>query len=240
VAWGGVLSGALYIGATLTLLIAVSKQDISVLQGIVQAVAHMAARVNAGWIIAPFALMLSISIAGIGSAWLAGSARIPFVAGLDSYMPSWLGKVHPKYGTPYAALIVHATVSLILVIINFSFTGAGVQETFQKLLSLAVVLQLVPFLYIFGALLKIAASESFVKGRYGKPTLFFAGASGLVTTILGIALAFFPAQQITSILSYEVWMFGGTLLFIGLAAFFFFVYGRRKAARKLAAMVPAS
>jgi hypothetical protein len=68
--------------------------------------------------------------------------------------------------------------------------------------------------------------------------LSFAGASGLVTTILGIALAFFPAQQITSIMSYEVWMFGGTLLFIGLAAFFFFVYGRRKAARKLAAMQP--
>jgi glutamate:GABA antiporter len=238
VAWGGVLSGLLYIGATLTLLIAVSKQDISVLQGIVQAVSHMAAKVNAAWIIAPFAFLLSVSIAGIGSAWLAGSARIPFVAGLDSYMPSWLGKVHPKYATPYAALIVHATVSMILVIVNF--TAAGVQETFQKLLSLAVVLQLVPFLYMFGALLKIAADTSFVKGRYGKPVLFFAGASGLVTTILGIALAFFPAQQITSIMSYEVWMFGGTLLFIGLAAFFFFVYGRRKAARKLAAIVPAS
>ena len=236
VAWGGVLSGLLYIGATLTLLIAVSKQDISVLQGIVQAVSHMAAKVNAVWIIAPFAFLLSVSIAGIGSAWLAGSARIPFVAGLDSYMPSWLGKVHPKYATPYAALIVHATVSMILVIVNF--TAAGVQETFQKLLSLAVVLQLVPFLYMFGALLKIAADTSFVKGRYGKPMLFFAGASGLVTTILGIALAFFPAQQITSIMSYEVWMFGGTLLFIGLAAFFFFVYGRRKAARKLATMEP--
>jgi amino acid transporter len=127
---------------------------------------------------------------------------------------------------------------MILVIVNF--TGAGVQETFQKLLSLAVVLQLVPFLYMFGALLKIADDESFVKGRYGKPMLFFAGVSGLVTTILGIALAFFPAQQITSVMSYEVWMFGGTLLFIGLAAFFFFVYGRRKAARKLAAIVPAS
>src|SRR5262249_36190349 len=38
VAWGGVLSGALYIGATLTLVIAVSKSQISVLQGIVQAV----------------------------------------------------------------------------------------------------------------------------------------------------------------------------------------------------------
>jgi glutamate:GABA antiporter len=234
VAWGGVLSGLLYIGATLTLLIAVSKSDISVLQGIVQAVGHMASRVGVGWIVAPFAFLLSVSIAGIGSAWLGGSARIPFVAGLDSYMPSWLGKVHPKYATPYAALIVHATVSLILVVINFSFTGAGVQETFQKLLSLAVVLQLIPFLYMFGALMKIALGRSFEKGRYGKTTLILAGFSGFTTTGLGIALAFFPAQQIKSLRSYEIWMFGGTLFFIGLAAFFFFVYGRRKAARKLA------
>jgi amino acid transporter len=232
VAWGGLLSGLLYIGATLTLLIAVSKEDISVLQGIVQAVSHMADRVGAAWIVAPFAFLLSVSIAGIGSAWLAGSARIPFVAGLDSYMPSWLGKVHPRYSTPYAALIVHAIVSLVLIIVNF--TGAGVQETFQKLLSLAVVLQLVPFLYMFGALLKLAAAPTFTKARYSKPTLLFAGASGLITTTMGIALVFFPAAQITSLLSYELWMFGGTLLFVGLAAFFFFVYGRRKAARTLA------
>jgi amino acid transporter len=235
VAWGGVLSGLLYVGATLTLLVAVSKDSISVLQGIVQAVSHMAARVGVAWIVAPFAFLLSLSIAGIGSAWLGGSARIPFVAGLDSYMPSWLGKIHPKYATPYAALIVHAAVSLILVVINFTFTGAGVQETFQKLLSLAVVLQLIPFLYMFGALLKIAVGDSFRKGRYSKATLVAAGASGLLTTSLGILLAFFPAQQITSLYSYEVWMVGGTLFFIGLAAFFFFVYGRRKAARKLAA-----
>jgi len=239
VALGGILSGLLYIGATLTLLIAVSKDNISVLQGIVQAVRHMAGRVGVAWIVAPFAFLLSISIAGIGSAWLGGSARIPFVAGLDSYMPAWLGKIHPKYATPYAALIVHASVSMILVILNFSFTGAGVQETFQKLLSLAVVLQLVPFLYMFGALLKMAMQTPFVRGRYSWMTLLLAGASGLLTTVLGISLAFFPAQQITSLRSYELWMFGGTLFFIGLAAFFFFVYGRRKTARKLAAMAPS-
>jgi len=262
VAWGGVLSGALYIGATLTLLIAVSKGDMNVLQGIVQAVAHMASRVGVVWIVAPFAFLLSLSIAGIASAWLGGSARIPFVAGLDSYMPAWLGKVHPRYCTPYAALIVHAAVSMVLVVLNFSgwwlwnrmiglafventlrafgvvvsnltASETGVQETFQKLLSLAVVLQLIPFLYMFGALLKISFSHSFAKGCYSKTTLLLSGASGLVTTSLGITLAFFPAQQVTSILSYEVWMFGGTLFFIGLAAFFFFVYGRRKAARKL-------
>lgn len=237
VAWGGVLSGFLYIGATLTLLVAVDKNSISVLQGIVQAVSHMASRVGVAWIVAPFAFLLSLSIAGIGSAWLGGSARIPFVAGLDSYMPSWLGKIHPKYATPYAALIVHAGVSLILVIANFLATG-GVQESFQRLLSLAVVLQLIPFLYIFGALLKIAVDAEFVRGHYGKGTLIFAGVSGFITTILGIALAYFPAQQITSLLSYEIWMIGGTLLFIGLAAFFFYVYGSRKAARKLTASSP--
>jgi len=239
VAWGGILSGALYIGTTLTLLVAVSKEQISVLQGIVQAVSHLSGRVGIGWIIAPFALMLSLSIAGIGSAWLGGSARIPFVAGLDSYMPDWLGKIHPKYATPYAALIVHAAVSLILVVINFSLTGAGVQETFQKLLSLAVVLQLIPFLYMFGALLRIAWQKSFAPGHFRKGTLIAAGLSGFLTTSLGIALVFFPAQQITSLFSYELWMFGGTLAFIGLAAFFFFIYGRRKAARKLASAASA-
>ena len=166
-AWGGVISGVLYIGATLTLLVAVGKNDISVLQGIVQAVSHMAAKVGVAWIIAPFALMLSLSIAGIGSAWMGGSARIPFVAGLDSYMPAWLGKVHPKYATPYAALIVQGFVSLVLIVINFYASG-GVQEAFQTMLSLAVVLQLVPFLYVFAALLKFAFGGE-IAGRTLRP-----------------------------------------------------------------------
>src|ERR1700689_4298035 len=215
VAWGGILSGVMYIATTLTLLIAVSKSDINVLQGIVQAVSNMASRAGADWIVAPFALMLSISIGGIGSAWLAGSARIPFVAGLDSYLPSWLGKTHPRFATPYAALIVQGVVSMILVVVNA--VGSGVQETFQRLLSLAVVLQLVPFLYMFAALLKLAANPDLAKGIYSKTTLILAGGSGLLTTTLGIVLAFFPAQQIKSLLSYEMWMFGGTLFFIGLA-----------------------
>ena len=234
VAWGGVLSGVLYIGATLTLLVAVDKNSISVLQGIVQAVSHMADRVGVAWIVAPFAFLLSLSIAGIGSAWLGGSARIPFVAGLDSYMPAWLGRIHPKYATPYAALIVHASVSLVLVAVNFLSTG-NVQASFQSLLSLAVVLQLIPFLYVFGALLKIALAKKFEQQQYSRTTLIAAGTSGLATTIIAMVVAFFPAQQISSVFRYEIWMVGGTLLFIGLAAFFFYVYGGRKAARKLAA-----
>jgi glutamate:GABA antiporter len=226
VAWGGILSGALYVGATLTLLIAVGK-NVSVLQGIVQAVTQMASRVGVTWIVVPFALMLSLSIAGIGSAWMGGSARIPFVAGLDAYMPSWLGSLHPRYATPYAALIVQGLVSLVLVVINFA-TAGGVQAAFQTMLSIAVVLQLVPFIYMFAALLKLAWNRGATEGRYSRGTLLVAGSSGLITTVIAIVVAFFPASQITSVLKYELTMFGLTLFFIALAAFFFFVYGRRK------------
>ena len=172
--------------------------------------------------------MLSFSIAGIGSAWLGGSARIPFVAGLDSYMPAWMGKVHPRYATPYVALIVHAVVSMVLIVMNFLLPEPACRKPSRKMLSLAVVLQLIPFLYMFAALIKLAALKSSAgAGHYSRTTLMLAGVSGLVTTTLGIVLVFFPAKQISSLWSYEVWMFGSTF-FIGLAAFFFFVYGRRK------------
>ena len=238
VAVGGILSGSLYIAATLVLLMAVGRDKISVIQGVVQAVSSMASRVGESWIVAPFAFLLSLSIAGIGSAWLGGSARIPFVAGLDSYMPAWLGKVHPRYATPYAALVVHAVVSLVLVGLNFCLAGSSVEESFQRLLSLSVVLQLIPFVYMFLALLKIALWPPFLRGHYSRGTLILAGFSGSLTTIAAIAVVFFPAQQIRSLLSYETWMFGGTLCFVGVAAFFFFVYGRRRAARRRAATAP--
>jgi len=228
VAWGGIISGLLYVATTLTLLIAVGRNDISILQGIVQAVGHMAQRVGISGVTIPFALMLCFAIAGIGSAWTGGAARIPFVAGLDSYMPSWMGKIHPKYATPHAALTVQFVVSAVLVVINFA-GGIHVQETFQRLLALAVVLQLIPFLYMFAALVKYGGTGD-TTGRYGRGKLLVAGVCGFVTTFLGIALVFFPAQQITSLFWYEVWMIGGTaFLGITLPTYFFFVYGRRKA-----------
>jgi glutamate:GABA antiporter len=249
VAWGGLISGILYVGATLTLLIAVGKSDINVLQGIVQAVSHMASRVSLGWIVPPFAVLLAFAIAGIGSAWMGGSARIPFVAGLDSYMPGWLGRVHPTYATPHAALIVQGVISTVLVSLNFygwwvwdqivdrlhlvslHLNSTDSAEVFQKLLSLAVVLQLVPFLYMFAALVKFGVTEETPRGLYRRPTLLLVGVSGFLTTALGIGLAFFPAQQITSLWSYELWMVGGTAVFVGLAVFFFYVYGRLKQPR---------
>jgi amino acid transporter len=170
--------------------------------------------------------MLSLSIAGIASAWLGGSARIPFVAGLDHYMPRWLGRIHPKYATPYAALLVHVAISILLCVVFFRLSS--VQAAFQTMLSLAVVLQLVPYLYVFAALLKLALRAPDGEGVYSKPVLVFAGVSGLITTILGIGLQYFPPQLVTSLRTYEFEMVFGTLFFVGLAAYFFFIYGRNR------------
>ena len=228
VAWGGVISGLLYIGCTLTLLIAVPRTEISALQGIPQAVSRMSDKVGVPWLVAPFAFVLSISIAGIASAWLSGSARIPFVAGLDSYLPSALGKLHPRFSTPYVALIVQTGISILFL--AMSFIGAQVKEAFQTLLNLAVVLQLVPFLYMFAALISLASRDSEQAGYYSRTTLRFAGISGLTMTCLGTALAFFPPPDITSKGTFEIKMWVGTIVLLALAGFFFFVYGNRKTA----------
>ena len=231
VAWGGVISGILYIGCTLTLLIAVPRTEISALQGIPQAVSRMSDKVGVPWLVAPFAFVLSISIAGIASAWLSGSARIPFVAGLDSYLPSALGKLHPRFSTPYVALIVQTGISILFL--ATSFIGAQVKEAFQTLLNLAVVLQLVPFLYMFAALTRLASRDSAPAGYYSRTTLRIAGISGFVVTCLGTALAFFPPPDITSKGIFEIKMWVGTIVLLALAGFFFFVYGNRKTAAQV-------
>jgi glucan phosphoethanolaminetransferase (alkaline phosphatase superfamily) len=86
---------------------------------------------------------------------------------------------------------------------------------------------------MFAALLKLAFRSAPCEGRYSRGTLIMAGSSGLLTTLVAIVVAFFPASQITSVLKYELSMFGLTVFFIVLAAFFFFVYGRRKVRRKV-------
>lgn len=228
VVFGGIASGVLYIGATLTLLLAVPKESIGVLQGVVEAIQSMADAVGVQWIVTPLAFVLTISIAGIASAWLSGSARIPFVAGLDRYLPASLGKLHPRTATPYIALIVHGVFSALFMAFNNLVGKPSVKEAFQILLALAVVLQLVPFLYVYAALVRIAQRANDGEGRYGKGTLMAAGLSGLITTAIGMIVAFVPPSGVKSVPIFELKMTVGTVFFLALAGFFFFVYSRRR------------
>ena len=236
VLWGGLVSGVLYVGVTVAVLLALPTKDIGAVQGIVEAVTRMAGQVNVGWLVPPVALVLTLAIAGTTSAWLAGSARIPFVVGLDNYLPSALGKLHPRFATPYVALLVQGVVSC--AVLAMSFMGSTVVQGYKVLLLLAVVLQLIPYLYIFLALIRLAASPQFVRSRYPRSTLWLAGTCGLVVTALGTVLAFVPQEGGEPVWRFELKMVVGTLFFLGLGLFFFFVNGRQPHFIRRAAAAP--
>jgi glutamate:GABA antiporter len=224
VLWGGLLSGILYVAATLSLLLAVPKNEIGAVQGILQAVQSMAGKLSVMWLVPLVALVLTFAIAGTTSAWLSGSARIPFVAGLDSYLPSGLGKIHPKFDTPYVALIVQGVMTTLFLVM--SFVGSSVEQAYKLLLSLAVVLQLVPFLYMYGAIILIAARTAMPHGHHSRPTLWLAGLSGFVTTAIGMGVAFVPPSDQPTWL-FEMKMALGCLGLLGVGAFFFLINSRR-------------
>jgi len=224
VLWGGISCGVLFLSASLSILTAIPHQEIRVTQGIIQAISRMAVTNRIPWIVRPLALILAVSIAGTASAWFAGSARIPFVAGLDRYLPAALGKVHPKYLTPHVALLVQATLSSVFLIM--SFAGTTVKEAYLTLLDLAVVLQLVPFLYMYAGLVRLAAHSE--PDGYSERKLRSFGLCGFVATFFGMALAFVPARSIESIGLFEVKMCVGVILFVVIASAFFWTSARRR------------
>lgn len=213
---GGLLSGALYLGASLAVLLAVPKEEIGVVQGVLQAASAMARAAGVDWIVGPLALVLTISVAGIASAWFAGSARIPFVAGVDRYLPPALGRLHPRFGTPHVALVVAA--ALCSLVIAMSFLGATVKEAFVTLLDLAVVLQLVPFVYLYLILLRYASRGAEATSFFPCWVLRAAGLAGLATTSLGMVVAFVPSRHIDSVWVFEAKIVVGLAICLGVAA----------------------
>jgi glutamate:GABA antiporter len=224
--WGGLISGLLYLGATLSLLFAVPRHEIVLVQGGMQAISRLTADTGLAWLVSPVAVVMSLSIAGASSAWLAGTARVMFVAGLDSYLPRALGRIHTQHATPYVALIVQAM--LISLVVTMGFVGASVREAYLTLLDLAVVLNMIAYLYMYGALVRVAFQTDMTPTYFNKRTLRAAALGGLVTTLVATAVPFVPSRQISSVSLFELKMFTGCAIFLGLGVFFFRFYSRRR------------
>jgi amino acid transporter len=224
---GGILSGGLYLTATLALLVAVPQQNLKVLQGILQGVDSMSSGLSLGWILKPVSALIFVSIVGCASAWIGGSARILFVSGLDRYLPRVFGKVHGKYGTPHIALAGMAVISTGLIAL--SFVGqTSVKEAYVTLLDLSVVLQMLSYLYLYGALAHVAFRKVWIPGVYQRNTLRTASISGLVTATVGMVVAFVPSRQVESVWRFEVKMVAACVVFLSLAAGLFAYYSRRR------------
>jgi glutamate:GABA antiporter len=215
---GGSIAALIYFGTTLSMLIAMPQKEIGVLSGVLQAINVMGAHTGVTGIVGPLALLECIAILGAASAWFSGAARLPFVAGVDRYLPPIIGRIHPRYHTPYVSLIVFAFISSLLIL--SSFLGVSVGEAYLTMLDLAVILQLAPSAYMFLALFKHASSREALHYA-GQPYLVINAVAGLLTTFIGLIVAFIPSRQVNSIWLFECKLIVGCLVVFGSALFFY-------------------
>ena len=62
------------------------------------------------------------------------TARVAFVVGLDHYFPPAFGKVHPKWRTPYVAILAQAALAAAFLLFAVRGTGTAVEEFYLILL----------------------------------------------------------------------------------------------------------
>jgi len=191
----GALSLVSYVAVTAAVLILVPIGQLGVIQGVMQAVAAGASQAHVAWLVAPLAVVMGLSIGGTASAWFAGSSRVPFVAGLNNALPEALGRVHPRWHSPHVALITCAVLAGVFTF--WSLIGSGVAEAYQVLLKSAVVIQLIPFTYLFLGLTRLTDARALQRAS---------GCVGLLATASGIVAAFIPTPDVGSVAIFETKM----------------------------------
>jgi amino acid transporter len=143
----GALIAFMYIAGTFAILTLVPAADLDPKSGVFHAITAGSMVLKIGFLGVLAALLVSVGNAGGVGSTVAGIARVPFVVGIDRYLPRAFGKIHPKWKTPYISILVQAGVSgtiLLLSQINQTTRGA-----YQILIDAAIILYFIPFLYMF-------------------------------------------------------------------------------------------
>ncbi len=135
------------------------------------------------------ALLICVSNLGAVGAYLAALARLPFVVGIDRYLPPIFARVHPRWGTPYVALIVQALCSVLFVVLGQA--GSSIHGAYQVLISTTVIATFIPYLFMFAALIRLQgepAEPGVVRipgGRRGAIAVAVTGFTATVLVIMG-------------------------------------------------------
>ncbi|MFZ0819379.1 MAG: APC family permease [Candidatus Acidiferrales bacterium] len=222
----GILIAAIYIAATVAVLAIMPAATVDPKSGVFQAIGFGSTVLRVAIVGILAAVLVTIGNAGGVGSTVAGVARVPFVVGIDRYLPAAFGKMHPRWKTPYVAILVQAGISAFLLL------AVQVNETarnaYQILVDAAIILYFIPFVYMFGAAIKLsyrndrAAHEDAVLVPGGRFGVWIVGGLGLLCVLVGIGLSFIPPGESTNKLGFEIKLIAGTVVavLIGLALYY--------------------
>lgn len=212
-AWiSGVCIAAFYILGTMSLMALLPPDRISILTGLVQAGQEAGARLGSPWLGRAMILLILAGVAGQLGAWIGGSARIPFVIGLDRYLPPSFARLHPRWGTPHVAILAQGIACTVFVIALQA--GENLRIGYQLLVDMSVLTYFIPFLYMFGA--------SWKCGRRWSAGL------ALFVTAVSMIVSLIPPGDVHSIWLFEFKLLAGCAVLIATARATFLLALRRR------------
>jgi amino acid transporter len=227
----GIIITIVYLTATFSVLTALPADEISGLQGFMQAISKVAARIGLEPI-APFvALLVTLSSVGGVSAWFASSARLPFVAGVDKFLPAAFGRIHPKWQTPYVAMAVQAVLASVFIFLGQA--GTSVKGAYDFLVGMAVISYFLPFIYMFLAVIRFQrepAGPGVMRIPGGRPVAILMAVVGLITTAISSILACIPPAEEVNKTFAVIKLLGSSGCLVGIGAVIYWL-GKRRSRR---------
>ncbi|HET9283075.1 MAG TPA: APC family permease [Candidatus Angelobacter sp.] len=226
-----VLIALIYVIATVALLALQSPDKTDVRNGVFQGISGSSAVLGIAWFGVIAAILVTVGNAGGVGATVAGVARVPFVAGIDHYLPSFFGKIHPRWKTPYISILIQAGISAAILV--FSQINATVIGAYQFLVDMSVILYFIPFLYMYAAAIKLSYRPDRKEGGAvlvpgGRAGIWIAGSLAFLITLGSMALAMIPPGGENKIV-FEGKLIGSTVAFIGTGLLLYWRGARTKA-----------
>jgi amino acid transporter len=231
--FGGATVAFCYIVGTAAILVALPSSEVNSLQGLVQAISKTASRVGFPGVLPVAAFLIALSNIGAAGAYLAAVARLPFVAGIDRFLPRAFGTLHPRWKTPWVALLTQLFLGALFIFLGQA--GTSVKGAYDVLVSMGIITYFIPYLYLFAAMIKLqgeTAGTDVIRVPGGSSVARLVGAFGFLTTALTIALSLIPQPDEPNKPLALLKIVGGTgvLVLVGVGIY---VAGRRRATNTL-------
>ena len=214
---GGSILAIGYIGGTTALLVALPSDAVGGPDGFVNGIHVLTSRLGVEWLLAPVALLVGLNSVGGAAAYLSSTSRLPFVAGIDHYLPPPFAWVHPRYRTPWVAIVSYGLAGTVVALLGQA--GTTVRGAYDVLVSMAIILYFLPYLFLFASMIRLQSEPAGPEVRRlpgGKPVAITLASIGLVSTSITIFLSVFPAQDEPHKVMAVLKIVGGTAVMIGI------------------------